>query len=85
MLLGTQQQTQATHHATLDPKASFRALNINQEVTKLVKKDTQNIVKKKNRLVFVASLWQKAIIPTFYMHKDDLWCVDSCILPRRQQ
>ena len=48
-------------------------------------KVTQNIIKKKNRLVFVASLWQIFIIPTFYMHKDDLSCVDSYILPRMQQ
>ena len=48
-------------------------------------KITQNILKKNNRLVFVATLWKIFIIPTFYMHKDNLWCVDSYILPRMQQ
>ena len=47
---------------------------------------TQNVIKKKNnRLVFVATLCQIFMIPTFYMHKDNLWCVDSYILPRMQQ
>ena len=66
---------QVTRHATLDPKAKFRVLKSNQEVTKWVKKLTQNVIKKETQLVFVVSLWQIFIIPTFYMHKD----VDSCI------
>ena len=48
-------------------------------------KVTQNIIKKKNRFVFVATLWQIFIIPMYYIHKDDLWCIDSYILPRMQQ
>ena len=48
-------------------------------------KVTQNVIKKNNRLIFVATLQQIFIIPTFYMHKDDLWLVDSYILPRMQQ
>ena len=42
-------------------------------------KVTQNVIKKNNRPVFVATLWQIFIIPTFYMHKDDLWWVDGYI------
>ena len=42
-------------------------------------KVTQNVIKKNNRLVFVATLWQIFIIRMFYMHKDDLWCVDSTV------
>ena len=34
-------------------------------------KVAQNVIKKNNTLVFVATLWQIFIIPTFYMHKDD--------------
>ena len=52
--------------------------------SKMSKKNTQHH-KKKNKLVFVASLWQIFIIPTFYMHEDDLWGIDCCNLPRKQQ
>ena len=48
-------------------------------------KVTQYVMKKNKRHVFVATLWQIFIIPTFHMHKDDLWCVDRYILPRMQQ
>ena len=48
-------------------------------------KVTQNVIKNNNRLIFVATLWQIFVIPTFYMHKDDLWCIYSYILPRMQQ
>ena len=36
-------------------------------------------------IAYIFSLWQMFIILTFYMHKDDLLCVDSYILPRMQQ
>ena len=51
--------------------------------SKMSVKVTQNIIKKKNRwFVFVATLWQIFIIPMYYIHKDDLWCVDSYIFTK---
>ena len=53
--------------------------------SKMSVKVTQNIIKKKKRFVFVATLWQMFIIPMHYIHKDDLWRVDSYILQRMQR